>query len=366
MGNAQRSLWAAVAIGVGVLAADWFGLEFASHSRALVTYLAAPPEMHVTSDDELNTHLARFASDTSYLVHDVSQLGLSLSEGQARDTIQRLGTVGLRDSIDFHEQGSLPDAVSEYVVGRLELLGMALGGAQRSSWFQLVDHIRGSLGRRDLVNYIDARRRAEEFLSTQRLPAQILKAKRLFENYESGPFLAEAPFVVGSDPSPASFRSLIESVASHPLPLQEESDVTVAGIGSTTAAGQVHLSLGKVFADVHFVRPWFPDGLVDDGIDLSEAMKTQHFGATGNLRVVPAAMVVFAGMEATIEAPDDKLGMFIQEAVETGRCCELRSAQLTVRLTPTSVRKVGERRYMGRTDEDDPRLVALISRRRLP
>jgi hypothetical protein len=347
-----------------IIAVRWTGREFLAHAKTIIVYLADPASPKVSPDEELNYHLTRYVT-SSYSINLVDNAELSLSPATRRNTIQQLGSFGLRDQTDFEEGGKLSDAVNSYLIDRLTLLGYGLSEKQKPDWARLVDNISGSLGRRSVNDYIEARDRAESFLGKQKLPDQVLKAHRLFETYEIGPHPSDLTFFVGSDPDPETFPTLIASATSESLQATNRRQFHLYTVGGDRDLGQVQASLTKVFCDIRFIRHWLPENLLDDGIELPSDMATRHFGTAGSLRIVPVVMVVFVGLDVTFEI-NDVTASDVGAAIETNRCCELRSSDLSLRLASSSIRKVGELKYRGRTESDDPRLVAVVSRRRVP
>lgn len=343
----------------------WTSREFRTHAEGIFAYLADPAVPRFSTDEQLNYHLARYGGDQSFALTLVENARMSLSPESRRNTIQRLGSFGLLDQTEFAQGGRLSDAVNEYLVDRLTLLGNGLAENRRNGWALLVNGISRSLGRRSVEDYIEARSRAQWFLDQQRLPDQILKAHRIFETYEIGPNPSDLTFFVGADPDPETFPTLITSATSESLLASDERTFQLYTVAGDTGFGDVRATMAEVFCDIRFLRPWLPENLLDDGIELTPEMATRHFGKTGSLRVVPVAMVVFVGLDVVFEIPETEAAD-VAASVETNRCCELKSPGLTFRLAPSSLRKVGELRYRGRTEPDDPRLIALVSRRRVP
>jgi hypothetical protein len=290
---------------------------------------------------------------------------MSLAPSDCRTTVQNIGSFALRDQAGFFQSGKLSDGVNDYIVDRLTLLGVGLNKSQQSSWSELVNSISKTLGRSSVSDYIEARDRAERYLEKQKLPDRILKARRIFEGYEITPNPSDLQFFVGTDPSPETFPTLITSTTSESLLPSDEQKFRLKTVAGDRDFGEVRVTTAKVFRDIRLIRPWLPDYLLDDGIDLPEGMATRHFGSNGSLRLVPVEMVVFVGLDVSVDIDDTK-SADVTAAVQTNRCCELQSPELNIRLATNSIRKVGEDRYRGRTEPADPKLVAIISRRRVP
>lgn len=365
--HARAAVLAAGLFIAGAVGAWWTGQEFLVSAKRLLSYLHSNKPPVISDDADLNRHLGLYLFDPNYSVHFINTGNASLAAPLRRKTVQHLGTTVLRDQPQYDERNaSLPVAFRAYLLDRLSLLGLGLQPREKATWISIVDQVEDSLGRTSSNDYAEARIRAEAFLQNSKLPSELKKAQNLFRLYENNPHPGDQSFFVGTQPGADRFDFLILSAPSTSTTIVLDRAFHLSIVGNGESLGMSKARISRVFQDVPFLRPWFVEDLVDDNVKLLPEMKVKHFGNDGALRIVPTSLVLFLGLDIVFELSEPLKAEQLASAARDNLCCVLKSDDLSISLEPSSVRKIGELRYRGRTVASEPRVAAVISKRRLP
>lgn len=360
----RRLLVLVIAI-ISVVAIVSLGDEFFDHVYRLVSYLAHNPSTQIANaDPELKSYLSRWSSDPSFAIHLVSGPKFSLAKSDVGSTIQRLGTISLSESTEYKEKEDLPKEVRSYIEMRLKMLETDNNLEERDDyWMKILLTIKSWLGRRRNDDEIRQHREIKN-VNKKLLKKQLQEAKSALTTAGVADFSGNK-FLVGSIPDKDSWVYPNWPVSSRGRIGQNEQKFELFSVAGDCSYGEVSAWLNKIFYNVQFDRPWFPERLIDDGTALPQNVINRYFGPHGTLRIVPQEMVIYLGMEVVFQFEGEPPVEF-RNAIQNKSCCELKSKRLSVRLWPSTIKEIEEGLYQGKTEPNDPKFVALISKRRKP
>lgn len=352
---------------IGVAGAVWVSAEFWRHSTKLTRHLLGGQPPTLSTDRDLNELLRPYLYSRDHAVHFVDSSILPVSATTRRKTVHRVGTSTLKSIAVYEERltGGLPIAFRSYLQDRMVLLLADRGENDRTGWSAIVASIAASIGRDDESVYARLRERAERYLSDRSLPTELRKARQLFDLYESvQPRPEELPFAVATEPGADRWNLLIRTAPHRTVDPDFGRVFAVHQIDGHRLIGEVRARVTSVYANLPLIRPWFAENVIDDAAQVPTEMQVRHFGDGAPLHIVPSSLVIFLGMDVTFEVSESTAHSAMAEASAKRLCCELRGSDLTLSLDPSGVVQAGTTLFRGRTMPGEPRLVAVVSKRR--
>lgn len=355
-------VFGSVIAGAIVLAA---ASDLRRHVSAVGDHLASSDTRWDSGDPELDAFIERYGHRADVAVSFVGLNAFSLSPENRNRTIHRLGSVALKDSRSFEERGELAAGYREYLLDRFSILSYGMLDGDREEWLRIVGDLRAALGSQSVGEYVRARSAAEELMERGTVPVELRRAHQAMLRYEAGANPAEKSFLVGTDPGSRALNYMILTTPSVVAPDSNVREMLVYEHGSEDSLGTAQVNISKVFAAAKLIRPWFSEALLDDLAPLPEESRVRSFGANGLLRVVPTEVVMHVGEDFVI-VPSSDSRQAIARAFKGGRCCRLEGDGQTFMVHSPTLLRIGAHSFRGRTTPSDPRIVAIVSRRRVP